>query len=313
MNSEYFVSIIISTYNRASIIGETINSVIEQSYFNWECIIVDDGSTDNTEEVVANFEAKDSRIKYFSRPNNLPKGPNSARNYGICKSKGNYIISLDSDDWILPNHLEKKISIFKQNPSIDAVLSKTIMVNDHKEEILREERTKLSNNLLEDFITLKISWYMHDIMWNKTFFEGKKLYNENLLKWLDRDFHIRRLSELPNIFLVDDYLALYRIHENSNSSNSNYKVLETRHKAVEDIIEILKEKKKLTPVIKLFFFKFQVQNLVVLYKSPKVFSLYFNLITKTFTFNFKYIKWIFKLVFGYISFKITGRGLKIIQ
>ena len=313
MNNDFLVSIIIATYNRAELLSETIISVIEQSYINWECIIVDDGSTDNTNEIVANFIQKDKRIRYFNRPKNIPKGPNGSRNYGIEKSIGSCIMSLDSDDWILPEHLEEKVKIFKSNLEIEAVLSKTIMVNNSKEIIEKENRTKLSDNLLEDFIILKVSWYMHDIMWKRSFLDGKILYNENLLKWLDRDFHIRRLVEKPNIFLVDKYLSLYRIHENSNSLNSDYKILETRHFAVVDIIDLLREKSILTDKIKLFFFRFQVQNIVVLYRSPKVMALYFNLIRKTMMFNLQYFKWVWKLVIGYMSFKLTGRGLKIIQ
>ena len=76
MNNDFLVSIIIATYNRAELLSETIISVIEQSYINWECIIVDDGSTNNTNEIVANFIQKDKRIRYFNRPKNIPKGPN---------------------------------------------------------------------------------------------------------------------------------------------------------------------------------------------------------------------------------------------
>ena len=154
---------------------------------------------------------------------------------------------------------------------------------------------------------------MHDTMWKKSFLQGKKLYNENLLKWLDRDFHIRRLIERPSIFLLNEYLSLYRIHENSNSSNSNVEVMETRHQAVIDIVFLLKNKNILTSGMKIFFFKFQVQNLVVLYKSPNFLRLYLNLFKATYTFNFEYLKWMLKLFLGFISYKLTGKGLKLIK
>lgn len=307
------VSIVIPTFNRSVLIIETLNSVLKQTYINWECIIVDDGSTDDTGEVVNDFIKNDERMKFYKRPDDIPKGPNSSRNYGILMSHGDYIISLDSDDWLLENHLEEKIGVLRYNQNIDAVLSKTIMVNDDKKIIKKENRTTLSDNLIEDFITLKISWYMHDIMWKKAFLEGKMLYNEKLLKWLDRDFHIRRLIEKPNIYFVDEYLSLYRIHENSNSSNSNYKVLETRHNAVINILDLLKEKNVLSKSIKMFFFKFQVQNLVILYKSPNFFKMYIDLIKKTIHFNLKYFIWVGKLIIGYISYKLTGKGLRFTQ
>lgn len=306
------VSIIVATYNRAHLISETLDSVRDQTYENWECIIVDDGSSDNTEEVVKKYAA-DTRIKFFKRPEERIKGPNSSRNYGIEKSSGEFIMSLDSDDWLLQDYLLKKMEVVKDRPDIDGVLSKTIMVNNEKEVIKKEHRTIITDNLLEDFISLKVSWYMHDILWRKDFLRDKILYNENLLKMLDRDFHIRRLIEEPKLFLVDDYLALYRIHENSNSSNSSCIVAESRHNAILQIINALEKEKKLSVTIKNYLFKHQVQNLIVLYKHPRCIQLYFNLINKTFNFSMLYWKWLLKFSIGYISFKLTNRGLRFIQ
>jgi glycosyltransferase involved in cell wall biosynthesis len=143
------VSIIVATFNRDAIIGETIQSVLEQTYANWECIIVDDGSTDNTEQIVKKYTEKDSRIIFYHRPKDRPKGPNAARNFGIENSVGEYVLSLDSDDWILPEHLDLKIKVFENNPEIDGVLSKTIMVDNDKAIIEKENRTFLTPNLLE--------------------------------------------------------------------------------------------------------------------------------------------------------------------
>lgn len=312
MTDKNLASIIIATYNRGNLISETIDSVLAQTYENWECIIVDDGSSDNTEEVVKKYAA-DIRIKFFKRPEERIKGPNSSRNYGIEKSSGEFIMSLDSDDWILPDYLFKKIEVLKNRPDVDGVLSKTIMVNNEKEVIKKEHRTIITDNLLEDFISLKVSWYMHDILWRKDFLRDKILYNENLLKMLDRDFHIRRLIEEPKLFLVDDYLALYRIHENSNSSNSNCIVAESRHNAILQIINALEKENKLSATIKNYLFKHQVQNLIVLYKHPRCMQLYFNLIIKTFNFSKLYWKWLLKFSVGFISFKLTNRGLRFIQ
>lgn len=312
MKNENLVSIVIATFNRAHLIEETIESVLSQIYKNWECIIVDDGSSDNTEEIVAKYNG-DSRIKFFSRPSERIKGPNSSRNFGIEKSSGVFIMSLDSDDWLLPDYLQKKVELLISKPNVDGVLSKTIMVNNDKKVIKKEFRTKLTDNLLEDFISLDVSWYMHDIIWRKSFLENKMLYNENLLKMLDRDFHIRRLAEEPNLVLVDEYLALYRIHENSNSSNSDFRVAESRHNAIINIIDSLAEKQKLSDRIKFYFFKHQVQNLVILYRHPNCVNLYANLITKTFALNNHYFKWLIKLLVGYASYKITNRGLRFLK
>lgn len=77
------VSIIIPTYNRAHLIGETLDSVMAQTYTNWECIVVDDGSTDNTAELLVVYCNKDNRFQYHHRPKDRPKGANAYRNYGI--------------------------------------------------------------------------------------------------------------------------------------------------------------------------------------------------------------------------------------
>lgn len=307
------VSIIIATYNRAHLILETLDSVCAQTYTNWECIIVDDGSADNTEKIVTDLVSKDNRFVFLNRPSERPKGPNAARNFGIENSTGEYVLSLDSDDWILPEHLELKVEVLKNDLAIDGVLSKTIMVDSNKIIIKKEERTRLTKNILEDFISLRVSWYMHDIMWRKSFFENKTLYDEQLLKMLDRDFHIRRLSENPLLAFVNEYLSLYRIHENSNSSNNNINVAESRHNAIIKIVIALNEKGKLSKNIKFYLFKHQAQNLVILHEHPRSMYLYLSLIKKTFVFRSDYLKWVLKLIAGYFSFKIIGKGLYFVQ
>jgi glycosyltransferase involved in cell wall biosynthesis len=94
-------SIIIPTYNRAHILPRTIASVLAQTYTNWECIIVDDGSTDNTKELIASYT--DPRIRYIYQTN---AERSAARNNGIRNAQGEYICFLDSDDEYLPQHLE---------------------------------------------------------------------------------------------------------------------------------------------------------------------------------------------------------------
>lgn len=108
-----FFSIIIPTYNRASLIVKSINSVLAQTFSSWELIIIDDGSIDNTEEVILNY--KDERIKYFYQNN---QERSAARNKGIQKSLGVYITFLDSDDYFLPERLESLYTeiINRNNP-----------------------------------------------------------------------------------------------------------------------------------------------------------------------------------------------------
>ena len=109
------ISIIIPTYNRAHLISETLDSILVQTYPNWECIVVDDGSTDTTADVMREYIKKDSRFQYHQRPDNKKKGPNSCRNYGFELSQGECIKWFDSDDIMLPYLLEKQVLSFAKN------------------------------------------------------------------------------------------------------------------------------------------------------------------------------------------------------
>lgn len=110
---EDLVSVIIPTFNCADFIGITLDSVIAQTYQNWEIIIVDDGSTDNTCDVVNSYIAKESRIKYYKMNKN--SGAALARNKAVELARGKYIAFLDSDDVWFPNKLTKQINFMKEN------------------------------------------------------------------------------------------------------------------------------------------------------------------------------------------------------
>ncbi|HEX2629762.1 MAG TPA: glycosyltransferase family A protein [Chitinophagaceae bacterium] len=109
MTGNILFTIVIPTYNRAHIIGATIESVLKQTYRNYEVIVVDDGSTDDTEKVIQQYG--DSRLRYFKRDR---QERSIARNFGTQQSKGQYINWFDSDDIMLPNHLEELAAIIKK-------------------------------------------------------------------------------------------------------------------------------------------------------------------------------------------------------
>ena len=104
------VSIIMPTYNSSRWISDSIQSVLDQYYEQWELLIVDDGSTDNTKNIVKDF-LNDKRIKYYYQEN---YGPATARNIGISKASGKYLAFLDSDDIWKPNKLELQLNHFKK-------------------------------------------------------------------------------------------------------------------------------------------------------------------------------------------------------
>ncbi|WP_428225733.1 glycosyltransferase family 2 protein [Flavobacterium sp.] len=113
------VSIIIPCYNQASFLEETLKCILSQDYANWECILINDGSTDNTEEIILRWTEKDSRFCYFSIPNG---GVSVARNYGIEKANGIFIQFLDADDLLASDKLSKSVKVM-QSENVAVVCS----------------------------------------------------------------------------------------------------------------------------------------------------------------------------------------------
>jgi len=209
------ISIIIPTYNRTHIIGETLDSIIAQTYTNWECIVVDDGSTDNTPEILQKYIDKDSRFQFCHRPKEKQKGPNSCRNYGFTKSKGDLINFFDSDDLYKVNAFEKVVAMFDEN--FDSVVVKTEVVEFNSKKYLSENKIK-SENLLEDYFIGRLTFYVGGPFWNRKFLQQQEyLFDENIRNIDDWDFNMRMLYQQPRISLVEDNLIQYRMHKDSFS------------------------------------------------------------------------------------------------
>jgi glycosyltransferase involved in cell wall biosynthesis len=115
------ISIIVPCYNQAIYLTECLNSVLAQTYDHWECLIVDDGSPDNTAEVAIKFEKQDTRFIYLKKENG---GLPSARNYGIRHARGAFILPLDADDKIHPEYLAAALRVFQSNDQIAVVYCK---------------------------------------------------------------------------------------------------------------------------------------------------------------------------------------------
>lgn len=112
------ISVIVPCYNYGHFLGDALDSVLAQTYENWECIVVDDGSNDNTKAVVTQYEEKDSRIRYIYQRN---QGLAASRDLGISLSRGTYLQFLDADDQIEPRKLEFQLSVLEDNVDIDIV------------------------------------------------------------------------------------------------------------------------------------------------------------------------------------------------
>lgn len=212
------VSIIIPTYNRAHLIGETLDSILAQTYTNWECLIVDDGSTDNTAQVLQTY-LKDTRFKYHKRPSNKTKGPNSCRNFGFKLTKGDFIKWFDSDDVMYDNLLEKQLLSITANS--DCSVCKIVHYNFKESKVLSENNI-FSSNSIEDYLIGKLAFYVSGPLWRRQFLKKQdKLFDESISNLDDWDFNLRMLYSKPNIVFVNEVLIQYRVHNNSLSHEIN--------------------------------------------------------------------------------------------
>lgn len=218
--SEILVSVIIPTYNRANLIRETIDSIVAQTYKNWECIIVDDGSTDNTAELINRYSELDSRFKYFKRPENRPKGGNACRNYGFERSSGAFINWFDSDDIMLPDFIKEKVDLLV-NSDCDSSVCYGAYFEFDKSKIDIAKPNMDSRFYLMDFITNNMFLSIAGPMWKRDFLKGKNLFDENRQKIQDVEFHFRMLlNNVKLAFFDSNYLFLIRRGEDRVSASN---------------------------------------------------------------------------------------------
>jgi teichuronic acid biosynthesis glycosyltransferase TuaG len=120
-STELLVSIVTPVYNIGNFLKETVDSVLTQSYKNWELLLIDDNSSDDSADIIRMYEKKDSRIKGFYLPEN--KGAGNSRNVGLDNADGEYIAFLDSDDLWLPDKLEQQVNFFKNRKEVQILYS----------------------------------------------------------------------------------------------------------------------------------------------------------------------------------------------
>lgn len=222
MKQASLISILIPCYNRAHLISETLESIQNQTYTHWECIVVDDGSTDKTIEVVQNFVANDSRIHLFKRPDAMSKGANSCRNFAFQQSKGEFINWFDSDDVMLPTFLEEKI--IAMQPQIDIVIAPGYTTDenlDHREQRIFTPK----DTLYKDLLMGQMAIVTQSVLFRKTFLEGKPLFNPVIKRGQETELFSRLFFKVPkaNYCILDTPLYLHRRHKDSISyKNKEY-------------------------------------------------------------------------------------------
>jgi len=214
------VSIIIPTYNRAHLIGETLDSIIAQTYTNWECIVVDDGSTDGTDELLTEYCKKDGRFQYHHRPKDRPKGANTCRNYGFELSKGEYVNWFDSDDIMLPDFLKIKYEVFEE--SFDLVICTGYKVDENlqnREAIFFYEK----DNLFKEYVLWRLQVLTPSILFRKRFLMDKELFSLDIYRGQETEFFSRLFFTLvkTQFKVLNKPMFLYRFHDNTKTKKNN--------------------------------------------------------------------------------------------
>ena len=206
------------SFNKAKYISESINSVISQTYTNWELIIVDDYSNDDSQEIISSFASKFDSIKTHFNPEN--KGANYCRNLGIESAKGSYIIFLDADDLLAKDCLKNRI-LKIQNTNFDfCVFTMQVFLKKVGDSISTWKPN--SKKPLNDFLFHKLPWQTMQPIWKTDFIRSIGGFNQDFERMQDVELHTRALLAENVLFkqIVDKPDCYYRIDDDRKIFNT---------------------------------------------------------------------------------------------
>ena len=209
-NSSYhkpFISVVMATYNGELFIDEAIQSVLDQSYENFEFIIVDDGSTDRTAHHIASFN--DDRILYFKKENNT--GIADSLNIGISKAKGKYIARMDDDDVCMPNRFKEQIAVLEENSNIMLCASNVLLINADKHNHEHENHEDLKMKLLFNNAIVHPTVMLRKDVLLKHLYRKEKVPSEDYDLW-------SRLIWEGEFYKIIEPLLFYRYRKLSETS-----------------------------------------------------------------------------------------------
>lgn len=207
------ISVIIPNFNASAFIAGTLDSILAQTYTNWEAIIIDDCSTDASVEIINSYVAKDNRFRLLQCPSNTG-GPAGPRNFGLKAADGDYIAFLDSDDLWLPNKLEAQLKFMADKNAHLSSTSYSLIDekgNDLVKVVKAEPKMYFNKYLRKTSIGFSTSVIKRDLLQG---IEFKKLpIAEDFAFWLD----VFRNGDV--MFGLDEVLAKYRVQKTSLSAN----------------------------------------------------------------------------------------------
>ena len=251
------VTIIMATYNRAHFIVETIASIQNQTFENWECLIIDDGGTDNTEIVLADILKKDKRFQFLKRSNNYKKGLPGCRNYGLDLAKGDCIVFFDDDDVIHADNLKISLDVVETN-NIDFCHYQKMSFEEQKP-IVESNPISIVKSLtktdIEKIVTQEIGLASCTVLWKKQCFEGIR-FNESLSYAEEWECYNRIIARNFKGIMISNVLYYNRKHACSNTGEfytHNPIRRESYVNAILLVLQNLKEKHLLSVSLKRYF------------------------------------------------------------
>jgi len=222
------VSVIIPTFNRASMVAGAVESVLEQDYQPMELIVVDDGSTDNTSEKLAPFM---ERITFIRQEN---KGVSAARNHGIKKSRGDLVAFLDSDDLWLPGKLSCQVDFFLQETEAVICQTQEIWIRNGKRVNPKKKHQKKSGMIFEPSLHLCLV-SPSAVMMRRSVFDLKGYFDVSLPACEDYDLWLRIGATYP-VFLIDTPYIIKRGGHDDQLSR-NHSLDKYRIKSIDNLIK----------------------------------------------------------------------------
>ena len=210
------ISVIVPCYNQAQYLDECLQSVLDQTYNNWECIVVNDGSSDNTEEVAKKWVEKDSRFKYVCQRN---KGVSAARNKGMMQAKGEWIQFLDGDDLLASDKLLKSSNYFNSGFNFIYCNFSLLTENKIEEPFCDLRKHSLTMDNLIKYWDNGLNIPIHSPVFRKDL-KGTLFFNENYNLQEDWLFWIELFKRTEvRIKFIDQKLIIYRNHAASHSKD----------------------------------------------------------------------------------------------
>ncbi len=247
-----------ATFNRAHFIVETLQSIRAQTFQNWECLIIDDGGTDNTEEVILPILEQDNRFQFLKRKEAYKKGLPGCRNYGLDLAKGEYVIFFDDDDIAHPQNLEFCVLELKKNDISFCRYGRNTFIGDFSYNFdYSKEYTSFYIDVTDIEKILKYELHIKscDVMWKKECFIENR-FAENVFYCEDWELYSRIVSAGFKGISIDKCLFFYRKHHNSMTGEfyGNDPIRrESYTEAILLVIQNLEEKELLTYSLKRYF------------------------------------------------------------